>query len=121
MEQSACSAIARLRLPAVDPGEHDGRGSAVAAFLLPGIPGLLQELSDLLVHDVEVLVDVIGPHVEIRQLDGDMEAIVETEPVDYVYIGLRLPVAADRLVKLAGVKHGEKSLSSESSTYRERL
>lgn len=117
MQHAACSAVAGLWLPAVDPGEHERGRGPVSVLLLPLVLGLREELAHLLVHDVQIIVDVIGPKVCIGQLDRHVERIVEPEPVDYVLVMLGKPmtaIAAYGFEQLASVQH----LSSNLSTWK---
>ena len=105
MQHPAGGAVLRFRFPTVYPGEHDRCGGPIAAFLQAGVPGFLQELAHLLVHRVQILVDVVAPHIEIRQLDRDVQAIVEPQPIDYVLVWLWLIVSAYGVEQLARIQH----------------
>ena len=101
----------RGRLATKDPGE-DYRGSGLVATLsLALVPSLFKELANLLIHCVQVFVDVVAPHVQICELDRNMEAVVELEPVYDVLVWLPVaPVATDRLEQLACIKRHARSL-----------
>lgn len=97
-------AVRRLGLASEDPCEHDGSRGAVAALVLALPARLLEELADLLVHDVQVVVGVILPQIKIGKLNWDVERVVISEALNDIAIWLLELIAADRAHKLRCVQ-----------------
>lgn len=82
--------IAGCGLPAVDPCEDNRCCGAVSAVGLFLPADLLDELPELLVHDVEIVVGVVRPEVKVCQLDRDVYSLICAQGCDDVLIGVHL-------------------------------
>ena len=65
MQDSARIAITGFHLATKDPGEHHGDRSPHTAMLNTFVHRLAEKFSDLLIEHIEVIIDIIGPHVHI--------------------------------------------------------
>lgn len=103
MDHPASSAISGCWLTTVHPREHNRCSSPILALLLPSVPCFLEELPDLLIHHIEIIVDIVRPHIKIGKLNRNLKGFIESEAGDDIFIWSVLAIPTNRVEQLARI------------------
>ena len=116
MDYPACVAVLGFGLTSEDPCEHDACGGPIASLGCSTVGGLLQELPNLLIHLIQVVAGVVGPDVDVRQLEWDIQGVLIAKPLDDGLIRLLIPILGVELShQLACIKMHRHSSSDRIS------